>query len=394
MKNDQTLSIEYIDSDDRLQEYLQSITPTDLLALDTEFLREKSYYPKLCLLQMATRESLAIIDPLASLDLERLKPILLDPGVVKVFHAGEQDLGILFSIIGEPVTPVFDTQIASQLFGLPQQIGLAALVHEFTGVRLKKIDSFSDWSIRPLKDAQMHYAADDVRYLPQVYQQMVDALDCTGRLHWLESDFLRLSDISHYVVDEDRLWRRLKGNSHLSLRQIGVLREIAIWREHTAQKRNQPRQWVLNDEMLIDIARRCPKTEDELFSTRGLATRINKKSVGELLEAVQRGLTMDEADLPHHENLVPRHNEMPGIYEACMSLVHLRASEQKVTAAALTNSKELRALIGGQRQGLPLLDGWRYEMVGRELLSFLEGNLAMSVDHGQIEVTDRGQTRH
>ena len=241
----------YIANQEDFAAFAERAARSSVLAIDTEFLREKTYYAKLCLIQLATDDETAIVDPFAVDDLGILAPLLLNENVVKLFHAGSQDLEILLREVGVLPKPIFDTQTAAALLGHTQQIGYAALVHAECGVTLKKIDSFTDWSRRPLSDSQLDYAADDVVYLPRMYERMRAELERRGRLAWLARDFEDMSDPAKYAADERGRYRRLKRVSQLSRRQLSAAREVAAWRELEAQRRDVPRKWVITDDLLV-----------------------------------------------------------------------------------------------------------------------------------------------
>ena len=243
--------MEYIASQENLEAFVRRAASSSVLAIDTEFLREKTYYANLCLIQLATDAEVAVVDPFAIEDMKVLAPLLTDSSIVKLFHAGGQDLEILYRELGVLPAPLFDTQVAATLLGHTQQIGYGPLVHSLCGVNLKKSDSFTDWSRRPLSTSQLEYAADDVIYLPKMYRIMVEKLEAKGRLHWLDNDFAAMSDPAHYESDPFERYKRLKRVGQLTRRQLSAAREVACWREVTAQERDMPRKWVLTDEQIV-----------------------------------------------------------------------------------------------------------------------------------------------
>ena len=267
----------YIANQEDLEAFAKRAMRSSVLAIDTEFLREKTYYAKLCLLQLATDDETAIVDPFEVDDLRVLAPLLENESVVKLFHAGGQDLEILLREVGALPRPLFDTQVAAALLGHTQQIGYAALVHAECGVTLKKIDSFTDWSRRPLSESQLEYAADDVAYLPRMYERMRAQLVELGRLTWLDRDFEDLADPKRYATNERERYRRLKRVSQLSRRQLAAAREVAAWRELEAQRRDVPRKWVVTDEQIVEACKREARTIDELFMVRGMSDRLSTK---------------------------------------------------------------------------------------------------------------------
>ena len=280
----------YIDSQAELQAFAERARSSSVLAIDTEFLREKTYYPKLCLMQMATDDERVIIDPFAVDDLKVLKPLLEDENVMKVFHSGHQDIEIILYDIGCIPKPLFDTQVAAALLGQVQQIGYGALVHAMCGVKLKKVDSFTDWSARPLSESQLSYAEDDVVYLPEIYRAQCQLLEKKGRLDWLADEFSELEKPETYIPDEEERFRRLKHVTQLSRRQMAAAREMASWREIEARKRNVPRKWILTDEQIVESCKREPRTIDDLFMVRGMRERLTTRDARTLIELVVAAL--------------------------------------------------------------------------------------------------------
>ena len=209
--------------------------------------------------------------------------------MVKIFHAGSQDLEIFYRLLGIATTPVFDTQVAATLAGFPQQVGYGALIKEMLGVQLDKGDTYTDWAKRPLSDTQVEYALNDVRYLPEVYRRLVTELDREGRSGWLAADFGRMQDPATYEVAPEEQWRRVKRISSLNRRQLALAREVAAWREIEAQRRDVPKRWVIGDESIVEIARRAPHTDAELAAVRGVPDKVSRSAQKGILEAVTRG---------------------------------------------------------------------------------------------------------
>ena len=381
----------YISTTAELSSYLNKIQDTSLLAIDTEFLREKTYYPRLCLLQLATEDTSAIVDPLVLEDLSLLRPIMTDPRVTKVFHAGDQDRAILFRLFDRPVTPVFDTQSAAMVLGFPQQMGLAALVKSYCDVTLNKTDSFTDWAQRPLRETQLKYAIEDVLYLPRIYREMRDKLEKNGRMAWLEQDFRRMANSELYRIDPYQRWRKVKRSSSLTRRQLAILRELAAWRELTAQKRDYPRNWIITDELMIEIAHREPENTEELFKIRGLQERLGKSWSKEVVAAVQRALATPEDMWPVRQKSKYRESDFTGALDLMTALVHLRAKQNHISTTLLVSHDELLRLAAGEREDMAILADWRHDMVGRELLDLLEGKLVLSLQNGVLKVTDTAQ---
>lgn len=372
-----------------LEELASELEGSKVLAIDTEFMREKTYYAKLCLIQLNNGTVSAIVDPLAVKDLSPLVPILCDESCVKVFHAGTQDIDILFQETGVTPSPVFDTQVAASLLGYPLQVGYGPLVRSLCDVHLAKADGYTDWSKRPLSKSQMKYALDDVVYLPRMYQTLRDRLVEKGRLSWCDKDFMDLADPHKYEAHPREMWRRVKRVSSLSRAQLAIAREVADWREREAMSRNLPRKWVLPDEAIVEIARKAPRSKEALFEIRGLSSKLNGKDVNQILDAVRKAKDMPSEQWPQLEKSPKGDNEADGAVELLSALLEVRAKENDVAAPIIATHSDLSKLVRGHRAELPLLQGWRYDLVGKELVDLLEGRLALYLDDGEIAVAER-----
>ena len=378
----QGISYMYIATQENLAAFVERARSSSVLAIDTEFLREKTYYAKLCLLQMATDDEVVIVDPFEMDDLSVLAPLLTDERIVKLFHAAGQDLEIILREVGVLPRPVFDTQIAAALLGHTQQIGYAALVHAECGVSLKKIDSFTDWSRRPLSASQRDYAADDVVYLPRLYAGMRAALEEKGRLHWLDHDFEELSDPARYEANERERFRRLKRVSQLSRRQLSAAREVAAWRELEAQRRDVPRKWVVTDEQSVEACKREARTIDELFMVRGLSDRLSTKDARAVVSLISSALSAPPDTWPELDRCGKSEPNVDAELDLMSALVRLRAKENGIAFPTLASHDDLARVARGYREGVDLLRGWRRAIVGEELLELLDGRLALSLDGG------------
>lgn len=377
----------YISDFAGLQELVARLRKARVVAIDTEFMREKTYFAGLCLIQLGTDEFSAIVDPLAFEDLSPLAALLTDSAVTKVLHAGSQDLEIFQARFGVPTAPVFDTQIAATLAGFPQQVGYGALVQELLGVKLDKGDSYTDWARRPLSDTQVEYALNDVRYLPEVHARLLETLDREGRLDWLSADFARLEDPATYEVVPEEQWRRVKRISSLNRRQLAVAREVTAWREREAMRRNVPKRWVLGDESVVEIARRAPTTPAELTAIRGVSDRVGKGSAKGVIEAVSAGLACPEAELPSLDKRKRPAGDVDAAVDLMVAIVRKRARERGVAMPLLASRDDLERLAAGERENNPLLTSWRREMVGEELVRLLDGAVSLSLVDGELMVT-------
>lgn len=361
---------------------------SSLLAIDTEFLREKTYYAKLCLLQMQTDDETVIVDPFAVDDLTVLADVFTDPGVLKLFHAGSQDIEILYRVVGVMPTPIFDTQLAAALLGHTQQIGYGALVNLCCGVQLKKIDSYTDWSRRPLSPSQVNYAADDVVYLPAVYRKVSGQLASLGRTHWLDPDFAELVDPKKYAVNERARYRRLKRVGQLKPRQLSAARELAEWRELKAEHSDIPRKWVMTDEQIVEACKREARSIDELFMVRGLSDKLSTRDARAVVACIVRGLDTPMEDWPEHDRPARNEANVDVVVDLMSAVVRKRARENNIAFQTLCNHSDLAKVARGYRD-VAILQGWRRDIVGNELLDLLAGKLMVFVREDTVEVTKR-----
>lgn len=376
----------YVTDTQGLVDLVGRLREAPAVAVDTEFMRERTYFAKLCLIQLASDDIAAIVDPLTIEDLSALRELMADRKVVKVFHAGSQDLEIFFRLLGEAAAPLFDTQVAATLAGFPQQVGYGALVKEMMGVALDKGDTYTDWAKRPLSDTQVEYALNDVRYLPEMFRRLTAELEREGRLSWLAADFGRMEDPATYACLPSEQWRRVKRVSSLNRRQLAVAREVAAWRELEAQRRDIPKRWVLGDESIVEIARRAPKTAEELAAIRGVPDKIGRGAQKGVLEAVLRGVSVPEAELPVIAKRRRPQGDVDGAVDLMIALVRTRAREHGVAMPLLASRDDLERLAAGEREASPLLEGWRRTMVGDELLALLDGTLTMRLDEGSLVI--------
>ena len=379
----------YVASQDDLEAFISRAMDSSVLAIDTEFLREKTYYAKLCLLQLATDDEVAIVDPFAVKDLHVLAPLLQNESVMKLFHSGRQDLEILLREVGVLPTPLFDTQVAAALLGHTQQIGYAVLVHTLCGVNLKKIDSFTDWSHRPLTDSQLEYAADDVIYLPQMYRKMSDELEQKGRLAWLAPEFAEMSDPSRYVTDDRERYKRLKRANQLSRKQLAAAREFAAWREKTAKERDVPRKWVVTDEQIVEACKREARTIDELFMVRGMREHLTTKDARAVVKLMCEAMDAPPETWPEADHAGKNEPNVDAQLDLMTALVRLRANENDVALPTLASHEDLVAVARGKRSDVDLLRGWRRVLVGEELLDLLDGKISLRLDGPNLVVERR-----
>jgi ribonuclease D len=377
----------YIDTQEQLAALCEQLRRHDWLTLDTEFLREKTYRSRLCLLQVANPDVIACVDPLA-LDLSPLLDVLYDPNITKVLHAAHQDLEIFHDMRGAVPTPIFDTQIAATLLGQGEQIGYGNLVKAVLDIDLDKAHARADWCQRPLDAAQLDYAADDVRHLREVYLKQKQQLEAMGRSEWLQSDFDEMSDPARYSNPPQEAWQRLKGSNRLKGVQLAVLQALAGWREEQAQKSDRPRRWIVKDEVLLDMAKLMPPSIDKLRRIRGLEDGTVQRHGETLLKLIAAARTLPKEQWPTAKSGKRLPPQKEPLVDLMMALLRERCQQQNISPGAVGGRRELELLLLGERD-TPLLHGWRAAIAGKAMVELLEGKLALMVDEGRIQVIER-----
>ena len=375
-----------IDTDQQFVAFLERCKKSPYIAIDTEFLREKTYYPKLCLLQMGIENEIAIVDPFKIRNLAALADVLVDPSIVKIFHACSQDVEILYHETGVVPSPIFDTQIAAAVLGKTQQASYSSLASQYCDANLPKKDSFTDWSQRPLSDSQIHYAADDVKYLPQIYYEMLAQLKKKNRLSWLEETFADLSKKEKYEIDPRVRYKKLKRVNQLNARQQAAAREFAAWRELQAQRLNIPRKWVVSDEQIVEACRREARTLDELYMVRGMKESLKTSDARKVLAALIAGLDCPQSELPDVRPKSKNESNVDVILDVMNALVRMRAREHEIAPQTLAPQAELLKLARGHYDDSELMQGWRYTLVGKDLRTLLEGGFALQIHDGNLEI--------
>lgn len=374
----------YLTTQAELDDFCVEAKKARVLAVDTEFMREKTYYPQLCLVQVAAGSTIAAVDPIAIEDLSPLTALLADEAIVKVFHACSQDLEVLYDALGVVCAPVFDTQIAAAFLGLRTQLGLGQLVEAYTGVHLAKAESLTDWSRRPLDPEQLVYAEDDVRYLGEIYECMCRELTERDRLGWVLPEMAEACSREHVVRDPYRAYERLRRSGSLTRRQLAVAREVCAWREYAAAERDIPRKWLVSDEVLVEVCRRAPANAERLRRVRG-TDNLNDQDVAQLVDAVARGLACPAEDCPHADRHSRPAPEAEGVCDLMYAVLRL-VSEKSGVAPQLIASKDDLVEFMGNRKRSRLASGWRWELAGEPLSRLLDGELGLTVKNGKIEL--------
>jgi ribonuclease D len=375
-----------ITTTEELAAFCKPLATAEFIAVDTEFMRERTYWPKLCLAQVAGPDEAAAIDALADgIDLSPLDELMANPKVLKVFHAARQDLEIFYLRMNKVPGPLFDTQVAAMVCGHGEAASYESLATKLAKARIDKSSRFTDWSRRPLSERQITYAISDVTHLRVVYEHLRRQLEKTGRLDWITEEMAVLNDPATYRADPEQAWRRLKPRG-ASPRLLGTLKEVAAWRERTAQRIDIPRQRLLRDEQLLEIASHSPKTVEELALTRGLGRGFAEGWQGrEILEAVDKARKLPDAQLPSRER-PPEQLRAPGaVVDLLRTLLRLKAEQADVAARLVASADEIDRLAAGKRD-LHVLHGWRNEIFGKDAVDLLEGRVALSLDgeHARI----------
>jgi len=371
----------------KLAELCADFAQADFLTIDTEFMRENTYYPDLCLIQISDGNQAAAVDPKADdMDLSPLLKLMTENGeILKIFHAGGQDIEIFFNLTGKTPHPLFDTQIAAMALGQGEQIGYSNLVDLWLGIPLDKGARFTDWSRRPLDKRQIDYAIGDVTHLAEIFPKMLDKLRETGRGGWLNDEMERLGDAENYRNDPAKAWERVKIQSRKP-DVLGRLQVIAAWREREAQQKNIPRGRIMKDETMADIASHPPKSQSALPKIRGLSPAWKNNEIGgRLMDVIAGAKPMDKLP-PSRGRRKNGGKDGALVADLLKLLLKIRSREINVASRLITKSDELEMLAAGERDGLRLLTGWRYEQFGHDALDLVEGRLGFTVVDGKLKM--------
>ncbi|WP_439492412.1 ribonuclease D [Bosea sp. (in: a-proteobacteria)] len=356
------------------------------VTVDTEFLRETTYYPKLCLIQLASPDEAVLVDPLApELDLAPFFGLMVDEAVVKVFHAARQDLEIVWMLGRVLPTPLFDTQVAAMVCGYGDSVGYEQLANDLAKARIDKSSRFTDWSRRPLNEAQLVYAEADVTHLRDIYLALKTDLETTGREGWVAEEMAVLNSPATYEVKPENAWLRLKGRIRKP-KELAVLIELAAWREREAQHRDVPRQRVLKDDALMDIVQRAPRSVEALAELRSVPNGFERsRSGGEVLAAIERGLALDPKTLPRLERERGRGGN-GAVLDLLKVLLKAVAEAERVAPKIIASSDDLEAIASDDEADVPALQGWRREVFGDKALALKSGSLGLRVLRGRVVV--------
>lgn len=376
------LSMKVIDSTAALTEFCHSLQKREFITIDLEFLREKKYYAKLCLIQVGAADDAAVIDPLAEgLDLSPFVELLKNPGITKVFHSGRQDIEILYMLTGFIPEPLFDTQIAAMVCGYGDSVSYETLVKKICDVELDKSSRLSNWSIRPLDKSQLCYALSDVTHLVNVYQALREQLKQNGRIHWLDEEAEILKNPETYTVNPQDAWQKIKHRSH-NPKMLTVLKELAAWRESRAQRKDTPRQNVIKDDLLLNIAALCPTSIEELEQIRNMRKEVATGKLGneiiEVLNAARQIPASQYVKLPKER---PLPQGAAGLHELLKLLLKLTSQESGVVAKLIASDDDLKRFATFKDRNNPILKGWRKELFGNRAIELRNGKLSIRYDN-------------
>jgi ribonuclease D len=375
----------------RLRDVCRDLATEPFVTVDTEFMRESTYWPKLCLIQVASERHQVLIDPLATGNQEQQKTFLepffalmADPSVLKIFHAGRQDIEIVYHLAGLIPHPVFDTQIAAMVCGFGEAVSYTALVNTLCKQKLDKSSRFTDWSRRPLSQQQLDYAICDVTFLRDVYRKLAQQLERTGRGSWLDQEMADLTDPRNYHVLPEQAWQRMKMRVK-SRKQLAVLMEVAAWREQVAQSQNVPRPRVLKDEAIYDIAVQTPDSIEALGRLRSINEGFARSARGrELVEAIKRGVERNLDGLPNPKRSQPLPASAAAVAELLRVLLKAVAARHAVAARLVATADDLEKIAVDDDADVPALSGWRRKLFGEQALALKRGELALGVMDGEL----------
>jgi ribonuclease D len=378
---------QFINTSAALAALCERLAQEEFVTVDTEFMRERTYYPDLCLVQLAGGADVAVVDAQApGLDLAPLGMLLAKPDVVKVFHACRQDVEIFLLMFGAVPTPLFDTQVAAMVAGFGDQVGYVALVQALTGGHIDKAHRFSDWSARPLSAAQVDYAAADVTHLRVVYEKLTARLRVDGRMDWVGQEMAILADPNTYRVDPERAWTRIKLRTK-NRRQLALVQAIAAWREREAQRVNIPRQRLVKDEQIPEIAALAPDNAEALSRIRGISHGFaTGKSGTSLLAVIAAAQALPEADLPRIDRGPEPNRASPALIALLKVLLTARAEDNNVAPRLVASAEDIEALALEENEDNPALQGWRADMFGHDALRLIRGEIALSAQGKRVKI--------
>ena len=378
--------IKPITDQNTLNDFYNKCKIEKVLAVDTEFIRDSTYYPSLCLIQIAGINFAAAIDPLAKLDMSPIWELLLNKNILKVFHAGRQDIEIFFGLMGEIPTPIYDTQIAAMFCGLGDQVGYESLVNNFLGLSVNKEHQFTNWLQRPLSKNQINYAISDVTHLINIFPLIRKAIKDNNREEWVTKELEHLSKKELYQVKADEVWKKIKlKNSNPQM--LNLLKYLAYWRENECKKRNIPRNRLIRDDVLINISFSKPKTISELKKIRAIPKNLTNDDFYQILEVIDKAQKVRREEWPSIST-----STSPQISKSSLELLKILlkycSEENGLAEKVIANTDDLKSILEGQKKNMKVFTGWRNKIFGEMALSLLNGKLAFKIEKGKIKKID------
>ena len=373
-----------------LTKFCDRLIKSSYITVDTEFMRDQTYWPRLCLVQIANEHEAAAIDTLAKgIDITPLLNLFTNPRILKIFHAARQDLEIFYRLMGRLPSPIFDTQIAAMVCGFGDSAGYDTLVRKLTDETIDKSSRFTDWALRPLSQRQINYALGDVTHLRQVYIKLNEMLGQNNRHNWMDEELSILRDTKNYTFEPEDAWRRIKYRAPKP-RFLAILKEVAAWREIEAQNKDIPRNRIVRDESLIEISHHAPKTINDLSRARGLSLKKAEGSLGKaLLNAVKAGLNVPSENLPEVKRDAPLPKGIGPITDLLKVLLKLKCEKHDVAQKLIATVNDMEQIAAfGQNANVPALQGWRQEVFGIDALRLRSGQLAMVIKDHNLELVE------
>jgi len=373
-----------ITDDDTLNKFYNQCIKEKILAVDTEFIRENTYYPSLCLIQIAGSDFAGAIDPLSGVDLKPIWKLLINKNILKIFHAARQDIEIFLNLTGKIPYPIYDTQIAAMFCGLGDQIGYERLVNRFLNLPVNKEHQFTNWQQRPLSKQQIDYAISDVTHLIKIYPLINKLIEDSDRTEWVDKEMMYLSDKNLYHIEPNEVWKRIKlKNSKPQI--LNTLKYLAMWRENECRERDIPRNKLIRDDALINISYASSKTIDELKKIRGLPRNLSHKDLDQIIYIIQEAKKIDKVQWPsvsqnYNKSLISKSS-----IDLLKLLLKFCSEESGLAEKLIADTDDLRSVIEGKKDDLKLFKGWRNDVFGKNVLSLLDGKIAFSITKGEVK---------
>ena len=373
-----------IKDNDTLYKFYNQCINEKVLAIDTEFIRENTYYPSLCLIQIAGSDFASAIDPLSGVDLSIIWKLLENKNILKVFHAARQDIEIFLNLTGKIPYPIYDTQISAMFCGLGDQIGYEGLVNKFLGLSVNKELQFTNWLQRPLSKNQIEYAISDVTHLIKIYPIITKLINDSNRTEWVEKEMQSISDQSLYKIDPLDIWKRIKLKNSKP-KTLNLLKHLAAWRENECKKQNIPRNKLIRDDVLVNVSYQSPQTIIELKKIRAFPKQLSHKNCNDIIETIQNANRIIQEDWPNVIKTYKKSNISSNSLELLKLLLKFSSEESGLAEKLIANNDDLRNLIEAKNNDLRVFKGWRNDIFGKEAILLLNGTLGFRLENGQVK---------